>query len=139
MVVYLPIHVVAGHDVVLYGIHTAFLDDYSAILHTHRAQDALHIKLPIFCAGEICISDQIIKAVCIQLRTDQLRQDRVGAFMADHIRNILGKTWTCILQDLRDLCILFNDAAGIDFMRCIGNSLKGMGVWTMADVMQHAC
>ena len=55
MQVHLPVHVIAGHDIVLHAVNAAFLDGQMRILDADGAQDPFHVEGAIARSGKIRI------------------------------------------------------------------------------------
>ena len=93
MKINLPVHVIAGHDVILDGMHAAFLDDHFMIAHANGPQDSFQIKFPVFRPGEVRIPKQVIHPVSVQLTADHLNKNFIGMGVVDHRRHLFRQRW----------------------------------------------
>ena len=111
MIVHLPVHVVAGHNVVLNGIDAALLDDQLPVRDPQHTQNPLQIKFTVRCTRKVRIPAQIVHSVRVQLARHQLRKQRIGRLMTDHIRHLVRQSFGRRFQNPADFRILFNDPA----------------------------
>ena len=67
MEIYLPVHLISAHDVILDRMHAGFLEDDLVFPRPHDAENPLHVKMAVADARVVSVALQIIHPVGVDL------------------------------------------------------------------------
>ncbi len=137
MKIHLPIHLIPGHQIVLDGMHAAFLDHDMAPVGTKHAQNPVQIEGAAVDSGEIGVPQQVVHPVGVHLARDQTDHDFMPVSPVDHLGHLLRKISGHGRQHAVHFRILQHNSTRPFLMEGKEHALEGMGERPVPDIVQQ--
>lgn len=136
----LQIHLQAADDVVFHRVHSGNLKGDSALDWSHYMEDPVEVKFTVVGTGVVGIPLEVVHPVGVDLARNHLNDLLVFVGVVDDTSDLVREVWGNPPEDPVNVGPgTGNQLAGDLFVVCIKNMFKGMGIWSVPQVMQEGC